>query len=207
MKKLLIGIAALIFSVSVHADYLTAAYVDSDLEVDTPFNQAFDDDANGFLIGYGWETAHPWLAIELTYTDFGDSNKTLFEDSGYYTETYNNSYEGEALDLWLVGRFSPISIDSKRKVNIVPRVGLSAMHSRGTINYTLEYKGNIYSQSQSADDATIGYAYGLGIEITHVLPNTDFFIDWRKHEGEMVYLGHVVDFDPSSIQAGVNWHF
>lgn len=211
MKKTLTAIILALFGFAglstANADYLIGSYVDSDLEADSPFNEVFDDDANGWMIGYGWDTPHSWLSLELTYTDFGDSSETLVFQDDYYTETYNNTYEGEALDFWLVGRFSPFSIDDKRKVNIVPRVGLSAMHSRGTINYTAEYKGTVYSESLSADDSTIGYAYGLGLEVTNVLPNTDFFVDWRKHEGEMVYLGQVVDFDPSSIQAGINWHF
>ena len=188
----------------------------SDQEVDAPFNQAFNDSASGFMIGYGWDTPHSWLSVEMTYTDFGDSDKTISDSYTYYdydiTETLNGKYEGKALDLWLVARFSPVNITKTRPLNIVPRVGLTAASSRGSLNYreVVSVEGDVmYDQSArvSASDSGIGYAYGIGLEVASVVKNVDIFVDWRKHEVEMVYAGQVVDFDPSSIQAGVNWHF
>lgn len=220
MRKTLTAIILALFGFAglstVNADYLIGAYVDSDLEVDTPFDNAFDDDANGWMIGYGWGTSHPWLSLELTYTEFGDSNYTFTDSYSYYiydvNETYNTSYEGEALDFWLVARFTPFYITENRPLKIVPRLGLTAASSQGTLNYTqtVSSEGEVIgsnSASASDSDSGVGYAYGLGIEIGNVIPNVDVFVDYRKHEVEMVYLGERVDFDPSSWQLGLNWHF
>ena len=214
MKSLLFATLTL-FAGHALADYVTGAYVDTDLEVDQPFNQLMDDDANGFLIGYGW-TVKPWLAVEVTYTDFGDSSKTQAESYNVYkytvTESLTGTYEGKALDLWLVGRFSPVSITKDRPLNIVPRLGLTAASSQGTLTYlqTVTLGGNVVYQdglSVSESDSGVGYAYGIGLEVANVITNMDVYVDWRKHEVEMVFAGQRVDFDPSSIQAGINWHF
>jgi len=221
MKKITITFLLALFGFAAMASveaspYITGAYVDTDLEVDAPFNQAFDDDANGFMLGFGWQTSHPWLAVELTYTDFGDSSKSISDSyvRGDYsiTETFEGSYEGKAADLWLVGRFSPMNITENRPLNIVPRVGISAASSRAGINYNQTYSVEgevVYSRNDRASvtDSGIGYAYGIGLEVANVLPGLDVFVDYRKHEVEMVYAGQVVDFDPSTYQLGVNYHF
>lgn len=205
MKKLLIA-TLFLFTGYAQADYLTAAYVDSDLEVDAPFNQLFDDDANGFLIGYGWDTLHPWLAVEITYTDFGDSNNGAGYVENGYSESVNFQYEGQALDLWLVGRFSPFEITKDRPLYIVPRLGFAVAQSQGTFSYNYTTPTSSYSYSESDSDAGVGYAYGIGVEVM-ATQNLGVFVDWRKHEVDMVYLGQKVDFDPSSVQLGLNWHF
>jgi len=221
MKKTAIGLLLVLFGFAAMASvkaapYITGAYVDTDLEVDAPFNQAFNDDASGYMLGFGWQTSKPWLAVELTYTDFGDSSKAIVDtyvrDDYTSTETLTGTYEGKAADLWLVGRFSPINITDNRPLNIVPRVGITAASSRASINYnqTVTNEGEvIYSNSARASvtDSGIGYAYGIGLEVANVLPGMDVFIDYRKHEVEMVYAGQVVDFDPSTYQLGINYHF
>ena len=93
-------LAAMLLSVSAYADYVTGAYVDTDLEVDAPFNGVYDDEANGFMVGYGWATPHKWLFVELSYTDFGDSDNTISDtyENKYLkiTETVQGEYEGNA---------------------------------------------------------------------------------------------------------------
>lgn len=215
MKKALF-LTLILFSGYAFADYFTAAYVDTDMEVDEPFNEVLDDSASGFLIGYGWETPHDWLFVEMTYTQFGDVDGSMtdtYKDWIYdVTETIQGEYEGQALDLWLVARFSPLNITKDRPLNIVPRVGITAASSQGTLKKreTGSVEGEVvYDDQYEVSDSTagIGYAYGIGLEVANVVPNVDVFVDWRKHEVPMAYLGEKVDFDPSTIQAGLNWHF
>lgn len=189
MKQLFLSMILGLFALTAQADYFTAAYVHSDLEVDTPFNEVFDDDANGFLVGYGWQTAKPWLSIELTYTDFGDSDKS------FYDGELTTAYEGKAVDLWLVGRLSPFSITENRPLNIVPRVGLTAASSQASI------------EDISFSDTGVGYAYGIGLELANVVPSVDVYVDYRRYQVDMVYGYQAVTFDPATINAGLTWHF
>jgi opacity protein-like surface antigen len=53
----------------------------------------------------------------------------------------------------------------------------------------------------------VGYVYGIGIEVANVINNVDVFVDYRKHEVDMAYIGQRVDFDPATIQVGLNYHF
>lgn len=219
MKRTFVSILLALFAFAgmsaANADYLTGAYVDTDLEVDSPFNDILDDDANGFLIGYGWETPHSWLFVEMTYTEFGDSDNSQSEtyEGKYYTvtETLTGEYEGRAIDLWLVGRFSPFSITEKRPINIVPRVGLTTAQSFASLKYNATYDDGEVVRNQGyeieADDTGVGFAYGIGLEVANVIPNIDVYLDYRKHEVEMVYANERVDFDPSTYQLGINWHF
>lgn len=219
MKRTLTSILLALFAFAgmsaANADYFTAAYVDSDLNVDSPYNTYLDDDANGFLIGYGWETPHSWLFVEMAYTDFGDSSETTSATQQFdrYTlsETLKGNYEGRAIDLMLVGRFSPFDLTRNRPIYVVPRVGLTTAQSFADLEYTQTYNDGEVSRTNtakvSADDTGVGYMYGIGLEVANVIQDVDVYLDWRQHEVEMVYLGERVDFDPTTYQLGINWHF
>lgn len=219
MKRTFVSIMVALFAFAgmsaAKADYVTAAYVDSDLNVDSPFDQLLDDDANGFMVGYGWETPHSWLFIEVAYTDFGDSDNTLsstYQGESYtLTETLNGEYEGRAIDLMLVGKFRLFSVTEKRPFLIVPRIGFTTAQSFANLEYSQTYNDGEVSRTNGyevdADDTGVGYMYGIGLEVGNVIQNMDIFLDWRQHEVEMVYAGQRLDFDPSSLQLGLNWHF
>lgn len=187
--------------------YAGVAYVATDYEIDTPFNEVLTDDTTtGLSIFYGHVTSRPWLFWEVDYTDFGDTDSTYTDGNKYVTLTEKYEYNAKALSLWAVGKYGVLNINNK-PLKVVGRVGASVVDATGRGSLTVDYtEGPTYKLEANDSDTGVGLAYGIGLEY-NVYSNLIVSADWRKRDVDLTLYNENLTFDASTYQVGLAWAF
>lgn len=212
--KYIIAALGLMLAFSAHAvDYVKLGYVDTDLNVDAPFDASFGDDANGLTLRLG-HGLNSWLALELGYTDYGDSNESTTTSNDCAeslrcvpsTHKEQFTYEGRSLGLYAVGGKSDLfTIREKVDIGAYAKVGIVVAQSEAELRFSGENYYGTYDEDVHVDDTGVGTGYGLGVTVG--LSNFGAFVEWNKVDVPMVYAGEDVSFDPETIVAGISYAF
>lgn len=182
MKYLLALILfALVATVDAHS-FVRVAYVDTDMNIDAPFNAVLTDDSTSgmsFEVGHSFVSV-PWLWSSLEYTEFGDVN-----GGGV-------NYDAKGLTFWTIGERELFHVFGKPLHGNL-RLGVNVLQS------TASFGGLAF------DDTGLGMAYGAGLRLD-IVGDLSVTLDYRKYDADVAYL-LPAKLDPATVQLGLRLDF
>ncbi len=207
MKKLIMVIMALIFSISAHAEYVKFSIGAADMNIDAPFNSIVtDDDSEVLSIALGRETSISWLDVEAEYAEFNNVYGGVNQKYLNYTLFNGIDYESKAITGWLIGKHELFKIHNQPLTGYV-RGGVTIAQGESSFQQKLTYNGKVvYDEIIHNDDTGIGLSYGVGL--MYDLDDTiAFALDWKQYNADLSFAGESVNFDPSTVSFGVKIDF
>lgn len=192
MKKLLslltgvIALLAITFSSSA-SPYVAVSALQTTYNYSAGVGGILDDSSNGFSVAVGTylnPADHHW-AVEFEYTDFGSADRTFFG--------INTAFEATAMTLWASYDFRLATIGGL-PLDANARIGITRADADVAVGpFTLS-------------DNDTGLSLGLGAKLW-VSPATAITLSYREHDLEFATGGGSFDYDPSTINLGIQYNF